>query len=80
MYVLKLLFILPNIVKIFPEIKILLPKWAIKNENKIPCEGDYDCPFPAVCCNHPLFPLEKECCTGFGHRISNKKYSYNFIN
>jgi len=76
MKILNLLFILPNIIDIFPEIKLFIPKWSVTNKNRKKCITDLDCYFPASCCNIP-FNLEKECCTGFGHRISQSNYAFN---
>lgn len=79
MNILSLLFIFPNIVDIFQEIKTftLFPKKTIKNAKRIPCETNLDCPFPSVCCKHPIFPIGKECCNGLGHVIPRGDYAFN---
>lgn len=77
MNIFNLLFILPNIIKIFPELKMLIPTRKELNMQRKPCKTDSDCPFPAMCCNYPTH--QRECCTGFGHRIPTRSYQYNFI-
>jgi hypothetical protein len=67
-------FQLPHILEVFPELNLPWPRWITRNSQRIPCKKDSDCPFPATCCVHPVLPGEKQCCTGFGQRIPEKKY------
>jgi hypothetical protein len=76
MNIFNLLFILPHIIDLFPEIKLFMPKQTIKGGKNKKCKTDFDCNFPAVCCNFP-FSIDKECCTGFGHRIPKSNYAFN---
>ena len=70
---------LPSLTEVFPEIRNIWPRWTLKNTRRIPCKRDSDCPFPSTCCIHPIFPGNKQCCTGFGQRLPVKKYAFNYI-
>ena len=61
--------------EVFPELKFKWPVWARKkNGGAIECETDKDCLFPQACCNHPIIPGKKFCCTGYGQRIMEPAY------
>jgi len=70
---------LPHILEVFPELNLPWPRWTLRNQQRIPCKKDSDCPFPATCCVHPILPGGKQCCTGFGQRLPVKKYLLNTI-
>ena len=72
-------FHLPHVLDVFPELRLPWPRWSYRNNRRIPCKKDSDCPFPATCCVHPFLPGGKQCCTGFGQRIPVKKYILNTI-
>lgn len=68
-------FYLPGFFEVFPELKLKWPKWARKRDGgAIECETDRDCLFPQACCNHPIIPGKKFCCTGMGQRIMEPAY------
>lgn len=68
---------LPGLFEVFPELKLF--KWPVWSRNKrgntIPCLTDTDCPFPQACCDHPIIPGDKFCCTGWGQRIMIPAYA-----
>lgn len=51
---------------IFPEIQ--WPNYKLYNGMKVRCTIDHDCPFLERCCNDPIFPSDKFCCTKHGNR------------
>ena len=68
-------FYLPGFFDVFPELKLQWPKWVRrKNGGAIECETDRDCQFPQACCAHPILPMKKFCCTGYGQRIMEPAY------
>jgi len=68
-------FYLPGFFEVFPELKFKWPIWARKKDGgAIECETDRDCIFPQACCNHPIIPGKKFCCTGLGQRIMEPAY------
>jgi len=68
-------FYLPGFFEVFPELKFKWPIWARKKDGgAIECETDRDCRFPQACCNHPIIPGKKFCCTGLGQRIMEPAY------
>jgi hypothetical protein len=55
----------------------LWPKWIQKNGIRKQCITDSDCKFPSACCNHPIIPGNKYCCTGgYKKRELVKAYIY----
>jgi len=73
-------FNLPGFFEVFPELKFKWPIWSKRrNGGAIKCERDSDCPFPAACCNHPILPGEKFCCTGWGKRVMVPAYQVQEI-
>ena len=62
-------FYLPGFFEVFPELKLKWPKWVTKKDGSaVECETDRDCQFPQACCQHPIIPMKKFCCTGYGQR------------
>jgi len=78
MNIINLLFILPHIINLFQKNKIIILKKTKHNSRKL-CKTDFDCILPEFCCHNPIFPFEKECCSGFGHMIPRTNYQYNII-
>lgn len=69
-------FSLPGFFEVFPELQLRWPKWGKRKDGSaIDCETDNDCPFPYACCNHPIIPGQKFCCTGWGQRIMVPAYA-----
>mmetsp|Transcript_40502 Transcript_40502/g.41332 ORF Transcript_40502/g.41332 Transcript_40502/m.41332 type:complete len:302 (-) Transcript_40502:226-1131(-) len=68
-------FYLPGFFEVFPELKLKWPKFSRnKNGQRSKCQVDSDCPFPQACCQHPILPNEKFCCTGWGKRAMVPQY------
>lgn len=73
-------FKLPGFFEVFPELKLNWPTWSRKKDGSaIPCYTDSDCPFPQACCDHPIIPGDKFCCTGWGQRVMVPAYARQFI-
>ena len=73
-------FSLPGFFEVFPELKLMWPKWAKKRDGSaIECEVDADCQFPQACCPHPIIPGDKFCCTGWTQRIMVPAYQRQLI-
>jgi hypothetical protein len=71
-------FALPGFFEVFPELQ--WPKWARRRDGSaIECDTDSDCPLPLTCCNHPILPGPKFCCSGWGQRMLVKAYAYAYI-
>jgi len=71
-------FSLPGFFEVFPELR--WPKWARRKDGStIECDSDSDCPVPLACCNHPVIPGPKFCCSGWGQRMMVKAYAYQLI-
>jgi len=69
-------FHLPSFFEVFPELKLKWPIWSKRKDGSaIKCEKDSDCQFPQACCQHPILPGEKFCCTGFGRRVLVPAYA-----
>lgn len=72
----KIGFNLPSFFEVFPELKLKWPIWSKRKDGSaIKCEKDSDCVFPQACCQHPVLPGEKFCCTGFGRRVLVPAYA-----
>ena len=67
--------ILPGFFEIFPMLDWKWPVWTMKNGKRIECKRDDDCKFPQSCCNHPIIPGNKFCCTG-GYKQRAMKPAY----
>jgi hypothetical protein len=67
--------ILPGFFEIFPMLDWKWPVWTMKNGKRIECKKDDDCKFPQSCCNHPIIPGNKFCCTG-GYKQRAMKPAY----
>lgn len=74
-------FYLPGFFEVFPELKLKWPDWTrAKNGQPLKCKKDSDCLFPQACCQHPIFPGESFCCTGWGRRAMVPQYCPQEIN
>jgi hypothetical protein len=68
-------FYLPGFFEVFPELRLKWPVWARKRDGSpIECKTDKDCRFPQACCNHPIIPGNKFCCTGMGQRVMERAF------
>jgi len=68
-------FYLPGFFEVFPELRLKWPIWARRKDGSpIECKSDKDCRFPQACCNHPIIPGNKFCCTGLGQRVMERAY------
>lgn len=73
-------FYFPGFFEVFPELKFKWPVWSKRKDGTaIKCKTDQDCQFPQACCNHPIVPGDKFCCTGFGRRIMVPAYQGQVI-
>jgi hypothetical protein len=79
MNIFNFLFVLPHIINIFKKIKFDISNQPKKHTLRKLCKTNEDCMLPEFCCHHPVFPFEKECCSGFGHMIPQTNYQYNII-
>ena len=71
---------LPGFFEVFPELRFRWPTWSRRKDGSaIPCFTDTDCPFPQACCDHPIIPGDKFCCTGWGQRIMTPAYARQLI-
>ena len=67
--------VLPGFFEVFPMLEWKWPIWTMKNGKRIECKKNDDCKFPQSCCNHPIIPGNKFCCSG-GYKERVIKHSY----